>query len=272
MPKKIKIGIVGCGAIGSSMAKTISRHFTKQASLTALYDIDNQKSVKLSRILAKNLSVKNLGQVINKSDLVIESASAASSWNIAKSVLGKGRSIMIMSVGGVVSHYPQLCNLARRHNAKAYIPSGAISGVDALKAAGMNKIRKVILTTRKHPLSFKGVKYVESRYPGLKDIKKDKVLFFGPAASAVKYFPQNINVAAVLSIAGIGQDKTLVKIIASASVKKNTHEIHIESEAATIFTRTENLLHPDNPKTSYLAVLSAAATLKQILHPVKVGT
>ena len=65
---------------------------------------------------------------------------------------------------------------------------------------------------------------------------------------------------------------TKVKIIASPAVKKNIHEIRIVSRAADILTRTENILHPDNPKTSYLAVLSAIATLRQILQPVKIGT
>ena len=98
------------------------------------------------------------------------------------------------------------------------------------------------------------------------------MLFSGSARDAIKFFPQNINVAGTLSIAGIGEDKTLVKIIASPEITKNIHEIEIQSEAARINTCTQNLLHPDNPKTSYLAVLSAIATLKQILEPIKVGT
>jgi aspartate dehydrogenase len=106
----------------------------------------------------------------------------------------------------------------------------------------------------------------------LSGLKKDQVLFTGSAACAVKYFPQNINVAAVLGLAGIGAAKTRVRIIACPRVKKNIHEVLIESKAANIFTRTENVLHPQNPKTSYLAVLSAVATLKQILQPVKIGT
>ena len=87
-----------------------------------------------------------------------------------------------------------------------------------------------------------------------------------------RYFPQNINVAAVLSLAGIGENKTQVRIIASPGVTRNTHEVRIESPAANISTRTENVLHPDNPKTSFLAVLSAIAMLKHILEPVVIGT
>ena len=268
MLKKLKIGIVGYGAIGSSLAKAIRSSFSKDAGLAAIYDIDKNKPG-----LANNkLSVSTLAQLIKKSDLVIECASVGSSWNIARAALAKGRSIIIMSVGGVIRHYQQLRSLAGKHKAKVYIPSGAISGIDALKAAGIGRIKKVMLTTRKNPLSFKGVKFVQAKGIKLDKIKKDTILFFGPASEAVKYFPQNINVAAVLSLSGIGPHKTLIKIVASPSVHKNIHEIQIHSEAADIFTRTENILHPHNPKTSYLAVLAAVATLKQIIEPVKIGT
>jgi aspartate dehydrogenase len=271
---KLKIGIVGCGAIGSSLAKAIVNDFSKLAVLVALYDIDLKKTRYLSRLISKDKSLltKSLEQLINKSDLVIEAASAKSSWEIAKEVLINRRSIMIMSIGGIVSHFKELSKLAERHNTKVYLASGAISGIDALKAAKLGRIKKVFLTTRKNPASFKDVEYVVRKKVNLDKIKKDTLLFSGSAKDAVKYFPQNINVAGLLSIAGIGKDKTQVKIIASPKIKKNIHEIKIESEAAVISTRTENTLHPDNPKTSYLAVLSAIATLKQILEPVKIGT
>ncbi len=271
---KLKIGIVGCGAIGSSLAKVILKDFSKEAKLCGLYDLEQDKAKKLSvRLLNSNyLAMSNLKELFRKSELIIEAASAKVSWGIAKLALADGKDIMIMSVGGVVSRLKPLVELAKKHRARVYIPSGAISGIDAVKASGIGRIKKALLTTTKSPLSFKGVKYVEDKGINLDGMKKETVLFSGKARDAVKYFPQNINVAAVLSLAGIGENKTRVKIIASPKVAKNIHEIEIESEAGDIFTRTENVLHPDNPKTSYLAVLSAVATLKQILEPVKIGT
>jgi len=274
MSKLLKIGIVGCGAIGSSLATTIVKDFSKQAELVSLYDIDTKKSQVLSRLVSKsrNLAAGGLRQLIDKSDLVIEAASARSSWAVAQDVLTKRRDIMLMSVGGIVSHFKKLSSLAKKYNAKVYIPSGAISGIDALKAANLGKVKRVTLTTRKNPVSFRGVRYIEKKGIDLKRIKNERILFSGSAKDAVKYFPQNINVAAILSLAGLGENKTQVRIVASPDVKKNIHEIRVESGAARIFTRTENILHPDNPKTSYLSVLSAVATLKQILEPVRIGT
>ena len=275
MPKKTKlnIGIVGCGAIGSSLAKEIVTGMPLVARLVALYDLQPEKSALLSRRLIKNTKfcVTSLDDLIKKSDLVIESSCAQAAWEIARKSLLRGRKVMVMSVGGMVGHLDQLFVLARKYGGQAYFPSGAISGIDALKAANIDGVQSVVLTTRKHPDAFSGVEYVFKRF-NLKGLKKDKVLFSGTAGQAVKHFPQNVNVAAVLGLAGIGMHKTKVRIIASPSVRKNIHEILIKSKAANIFTRTENILHPQNPKTSYLAVLSAVATLKQILQPIKIGT
>lgn len=272
MPK-LKIGIIGCGAIGSSLAKVIVKDFKANAELAALYDIKRDKAVRLARMISRDKAVAaSIKQAISKSSFVIEAASSASSGDITKASLQSGRDIMVMSVGGIVNQIKELSVLAKKHKARLYIPSGAICGIDALKAVRGVKISKVILTTRKNPLAFKGVKYVEGLGIKLEGIKEDKVLFSGPAEEAVKYFPQNVNVAAVLSIAGIGASRTGVTIIASPSAKKNIHEVRIESSAGNITARTENILHPENPKTSYLAVLAAVATLRQIFDPVKIGT
>jgi len=273
--RKLKIGIVGCGAIGSSLAKEIIVGWHDSACLVALYDVKLEKSQLLSKQLTKNTKfcVGNLEALIKKSDLVIEASCAKAAWEIARKSLSSGRKVMVMSVGGMVGHLDQLFALAAKYNAQVYFPSGAICGIDGLKAANIAGVQRIVLTTRKHPDAFKGVEYVSKKFRGgLMGLKKDKILFSGTASQAVKYFPQNINVAAVLGLAGIGMHKTKVRIIASPNVRKNIHEILIESKAANIFTRTENILHPQNPKTSYLAVLSAIATLKQILQPIKIGT
>lgn len=270
---KLKIGIVGCGAIGSSLAKVIVKDLSDKAQLCSLYDIDILRSRNLSMGLkSTSLVADNLKYLIKKSDLIIEAASAKSSFDIARSALKLKKDVMVMSVGGIVSGFDFLRNLAFKNKRKLYIPTGAISGIDALKAARLSKINSVTLTTTKNPLSFKGVEYIKQKHIKIDKIKGDKVLFYGRAIDAVKYFPQNINVAAVLSLAGIGPKKTYVKIIASSKTSKNIHEIEVKSSSARITTRTENELHPDNPKTSYLAVLSAAATLRKILEPVVIGT
>jgi len=100
----------------------------------------------------------------------------------------------------------------------------------------------------------------------------ETLLFEGSASKAVKAFPANVNVAATVSLAGIGFERTKVRVVADPSLSRNVHELTVEGEFGTFFTRVENLPSPDNPKTSYLAALSAISTLKQILSSVQIGT
>lgn len=273
MPKLLKIGIVGCGAIGTSLAQAITSDFPQQAELSGLFDIDAQKAKQLAdKFELRKPAALSLEDLINQVDLVIEAARAQSAFEIAKKTLSSGRSIMVMSVGGIIEHCRELENLARENNCRIYIPSGAVCGIDGLKAASRGKINKVMLTTRKPPKGFSGVAYVLEKKVPLDSLTEDTILFEGSASEAIRAFPQNINVCATLSIAGIGPENTRVRIIASPKLDKNIHEVEIESSSGKIFCRTENLVHPENPKTSYLAVLSAIATLKQILEPVKIGT
>jgi len=270
--KKLRIGIVGCGAIGSSLAKTIVSDFSGKAQLVSLFDIDINKAYNLSGKFDKKLAALNLEGLINKVDLVIEATRADTAFDIAKKVISHSRDIMLMSVGGIIGHYEELKALAEEKKAHIFIPSGAICGIDGLKAAGCGKINKVILTTKKPPKAFLGAPYIVKKKIRLDNIDKDTVIFEGNAAQAIAAFPQNINVAATLSLAGIGPKNTLVRIVASPAIDRNVHEIEVHSDAGKIIAVSENVVHPDNPKTSYLAVLSATAVLKQILEPVKIGT
>jgi aspartate dehydrogenase len=273
MPKLLKIGIVGCGAIGSSLAGVILSDFRDLAALVGLYDIDTQKAYKLaSKLNNQKLAVLNLDNLLNKVGLVIEATKPDAVWDIAKKTLSSGADIMIMSVGGLLENYRELELLAQEKDSYIYIPSGAICGIDGLRAAKNCKINKVTLTTKKPVRAFLGVPYVLKRKINLEKITEDTVIFEGSAAMAVRAFPQNINVAATLSLAGLGEDKTLVRIVASPHITKNIHEVEIDSEAGKITCRSENVVHPDNPKTSFLAVLSAVATLRQILAPIKIGS
>lgn len=271
--KKLKIGIVGCGAIGTSLARAITRDLSSRAVLAAVYDKDLSKTDDLRRRTGVPSSrvVRDIDALIGRSDLVIECASANVSGQVARRCLRAGRDVMIMSAGGILGEIEALRRLATRQGRRVYIPSGAIAGVDAVRAARESGITRAVLETRKPPKAFEGVEYVNKKNISLTGIREDTVLFEGPARDAVRFFPQNINVAAVLSLSGIGEDRTLVRIVASPSEKCNVHQVRVESAAGVVTTRVENVLHPDNPKTSFLAVLSAVALLRRILDPIGVG-
>ncbi|NQT95660.1 MAG: aspartate dehydrogenase [Candidatus Omnitrophica bacterium] len=267
------IGIVGCGTIGTFLAKRINKDFKLLARLAGLCDIDEEKAKVLSKKLSKKIPILSLDQLIEKSDLIIEAASSSISCNICKKALTKGKDVMVMSIGGLIKDYKSLFSLAEKKKATIILPSGAICGLDGLKSAKLANVRKVTLTTRKPPKGLKGAPYIIEKDIDIDAITGEQVIFEGTAEDAVKAFPKNINVSALLSIAGIGAKKTRVKIVTSPEYMVNMHELEVEGDFGRLVSRTENVPSPTNPKTSFLAPLSALATLKQILNPSqKIGT
>ena len=269
---KLKIGIVGCGAIGSRLAKAVVVNFGDKAELSGIYDVILEKAHNLaSELKINNIVVSTLDDLIKRCDFVIESASAKSSKSIAKSVVEAGKDILVMSVGGMLEAQ-DVFKLAKDKSCHIYFPSGAIAGLDAIKAASFSNINNITITTRKPPSGLKGNEYLLKNNFDLDHIQKETIVFEGSVDKAVELFPQNINVAATLSLASGCKDKIKVKIVTSPEYKRNSHEIIAEGDFGAIKTCTDNLPCPDNPKTSFLAVLSATAMLKNILEPVKIGT
>lgn len=269
--KKIKIGIVGCGAIGLVVAKAIETRLKDKAILSAVCDIDELKIEGFLRKIKTKPRVCSLKDLIKRCDFIVESASASVSAEIAKRALTANKSVLVMSVGGLLENL-DIFGLARKTKANLYIPSGALAGLDGLKGASVAKINKVKLTTKKSPKALEGAPYLLKNDIDLLTIKEEKIIFEGTAQEAVNGFPKNINVAATLSLACLGPKKTQVRIVAVPALDVNIHEVEVEGEFGKLFARTENLPSPDNPKTSYLAALSAIATLEGALDNVKIGT
>lgn len=270
---KLKVGIVGCGAIGSFIARSIeSGILKKKFSLIALCDIDRQKATELLKALSKKVKILRIDELIARVDLVIEASSGKAAYDIVKRALEGKKDALCMSVGGLIDKFAFIEKLANRKGCHLYLPSGAISGLDGLKAANIGKVYSVTLTTKKPPAGLAGAPYVIKNKIDLKKIKKETVLFKGPAEIAVKSFPQNVNVAAALSLCGIGAKKTIVKIVTSPEFTKNIHEIEIVGDFGKIVTISLNLPSKDNPKTSALAMLSAVGKLKGITSYVSIGT
>jgi len=270
--KKPKVGIVGCGAIGNEIAAACTNFLKGRVALCALYDIKKEKSSSLARRLGdSSLPVGSLEKLFEKSDLIIECASAQVAKGIVEKAIEKNKDVMILSVGALIEAR-SLLEKAEKKNVKVYIPSGAICGIDGLKSAKLSRIEKVILTTRKPPRGLRGAPYLEEKNIDLGSIKSETVVFEGTAYDAVRGFPRNINIASLLSIAGIGARDTKVRIVTSPEYTKNVHEVKITGDFGEITVRTENVPSRTNPKTSKLAYLSAIAMLKNITESVRVGT
>ena len=267
----LKVGVIGCGTIGGEICKAIDRGIVG-AELVGISDIDLSRADDLARSLKKGVRVMDQAAVIKESELVVEATSKTVAPSIIREVLGCSKDVLVMSVGGLLEGTDELLELAKSKGKRIYVPSGAIAGLDAVKGAIVGSVSKVTLTTRKPPAGLKGAPYIVEHEIDLENLQEPTVIFSGPAAQAVRGFPANVNVAAALSLAGIGSEKTTVCIIADPGCDRNTHEIEVEGEFGKLVARTENVPAPFNPKTSQLAALSAIGLLRKITSSLVVGT
>lgn len=263
MSAKLKVGVVGCGAIGGGVASIISERDDIRAEIVALYDVDNSKAKVLSDKI-KTAEATSLDRLIELSDLVLESASAKVSYEIAKKALAEGKSCLVMSIGGVLGKEKELFELAEKNNTRLHFPSGAICGIDGIESLKIAGIDEITLNTYKPPAGLKGADYLVEHNIDVSSIREEKLVFSGTAQEAVSAFPKNINIVALLSIASSGQVVPHVNIYVSPSLKRNIHVIKVKSKAGQIEIRCENVPSPDNPKTSFMAVLSAVAAVSKI--------
>ncbi|MDE2027007.1 MAG: DUF108 domain-containing protein [Candidatus Omnitrophica bacterium] len=266
----IRVGILGCGAIGSRIAKSIKDD--GRAVLTGLFDINPAKSENLQKHLPqKNIVKKSYDELLHASDLVVEAVNAPDTRELVRRALLARKDVLIMSVGKFIEG-ESIFALAQKQGVRVLIPSGAIAGVDALKAVSQQRIDRITLTTRKPIYGFADNAFVQQKRINLSQITKETILFEGNVREAVKCFPQNINVAATIALASGARDKLRIRIATSPEFKVNSHEIEAAGDFGRLVTKTENVVCPDNPKTSYLAVLSAVRTLKEYFQGVKIGT
>ncbi len=277
---KIRAGVVGCGAIGSEICKSIDSESGLGIELKLLIDKHPENMERLCKKLKNKPDIiksdsTKLDETLTEVDLLIECASQAAVREFVIPALKQGKDAMILSVGALLCEpglFEELESISKEKGCRVYIPSGAVAGIDGLKSGAVGGIQSVELRTRKPPSGFEGNEYVKEKGIDLSSIEREKTLFTGSAKEAVKYFPENVNVAASLSLAGIGSEATRVTIVADPSTMENVHEIKVRGEFGKLFVRVENVPSRANPKTSYLAALSAIATLKSISYPIRVGT
>ncbi len=252
------VGILGCGAI-ANIITNFATEGKLGVDLKYFYDRDMERAENLASMVDGKV-VLEVDDLLERADLIIEAASPQAVVDIVPRILEKGKNVIIMSIGALMDPdlLKKLDKIAAENNSRIYAPSGAIVGLDGLKAASVGKIKEVNLVTRKPPRSL--------------DISTDNeiTLYEGPAKDAVRKFPVNINVAAALSIA-CGQE-IMVKIIADPAVNRNVHEVQVVGDFGEFQTITHNLRCSMNPKTSVLAAYSAIKLLKSLNENIIIGT
>jgi aspartate dehydrogenase len=262
------IGIVGCGSIGRALVGAVEsgKLNLRLAGVTSR----SEKSARDALSGFKNPPpYLSLQELIVAADLIVEAAGGSVVPSLAKDVFTAGKDLMVISVGALLDH-PEIMDQSRRSGCRLYLPSGAIAGLDGIKSACVGRISHVTMTTRKPPHGLEGAPYLIEHGVTLTGLAQEKEIFRGTAREACKGFPANVNVSAAVSLAGIGPDKTQIRILAVPGLERNHHHIDIEGEFGRLQVHIENV-PSENPKTGKLTALSIIRALQDVVDPVRIG-
>ena len=270
MMGKMKIVIVGLGAVGRSLATHLSNQAIANAELVAVVARDKDKARETLKQMNVEVDICDLQDLSELADIVVECAPAAILEDIAKPVLEAGKKVVVLSVGALLSH-PHLIDIAARTGGQIIVPTGALLGLDAVSAAAEGHIRSVRMVTRKPIKGLAGAPFLVKNKINIEDIDAPLLLFEGTAREAAEGFPANLNVAVALALAGIGPDKTYLEIWADPDITRNTHRIVVDADVAS-FDMTIQNVPSENPRTGKITALSVLAALRKIDAPLRVGS
>lgn len=265
----LKIGLAGLGAVGLDVARRIEAGIPGLAVVAvAVRDVEKARR-NLPQVGGK-IQVLPAEALAQSCDVVVECLPPAMFRAVASPTIEHGRIFMPLSVGQLLENW-DLVERAKETGARILIPTGALIGLDAVRAAAEGHIRSVTMISRKPPKGLDGAPYLREHGISLKDLKAPLKVFEGTARDGARGFPANVNVAAALSLAGVGPDKTRLEIWADPALERNTHRIEVDADTARFSMAIENV-PSENPRTGRIVSLSTVAALRGLVAELKVGT
>ncbi len=253
---KHKIGIIGFGAIAKDVVNEL---------------IDTERFVISVFVRSSNVCLPNGVTPFNniddllrwRPDLIIEAAGQSAVTEYIPTCLEHAISVVISSVGSLSNNkfYTDIKEIASNKKAKILIPSGAIAALDYINAATIGKYTEVNYESRKPINAWRdeltNLGYLEG------NIDEEVVLFEGDASTAARKYPQNLNVAATLALAGAGMENTKVRVVADPNTNTNKHLIQVSGPNGTLNVSVVNKPSATNPKTSAIVSKSIVASVNQ---------
>jgi aspartate dehydrogenase len=264
-----RVAIAGLGAIGRVLARTLADGVPGLELACAAVGDRAKAQAWLDRE-GISCPIVELSELPLHADLAVECAPAQVFEEICRPMLEAGKTVMALSAGALLPR-PELVALAKERGAQIFIPTGALLGLDAVTAAAEGCIHSVHMITRKPPQGLVGAPYLVAHNISVAGLNEAKRVFCGSAREAAAGFPANVNVAAALSLAGIGPDRTTIEIWADPAVDRNCHAIEVDSDSARFTLSIENV-PSENPKTGRITPLSVIAALRKLHSPLRVGT
>ena len=265
----LRVGIAGLGAVGLEVAKRLIAG-VPGLSLVAVAVRNVEKARRVLPQVGDSIVVRKATELANDCDIVVECLPPALFREVATSAIDKGRIFMPLSVAQLLEN-GDLIERAKLKGARIMVPTGALIGLDAVRAAAEGTIHSVKMVTRKPPAGLEGAPYLREHGISVSDLKKALKVFDGSAREGARGFPTNVNVAAALSLAGIGPDRTQLEIWADPAITRNTHTITVDADTAR-FTMTIENIPSENPRTGKSVAPSTVAALRALVSELKVGT
>ena len=263
------IGIVGCGAIGRALLRA-----GDEGDLGApLAGVTSRTAATAQAFLSTLKSPPpylDLAQLVERSSLLVETAGGQVVPPLAEAAFAAGKDLMVISIGALLEH-PEVIERARATGCRLYAPSGAIAGLDGIKSACQGQVDRVEMVSRKPVDALEGAPYLLENEIPVFGLTEPQEVFNGSAREACRGFPSNLNVSAAVSLAGIGPDRTTVRIVADPSLSRNCHDITVEGEFGLLQVHIENI-PSENPKTGRLTALSIIRSVRDVADPVRIGT
>lgn len=265
----IKVGIAGFGTIGRVVARHIEASELPLA-LTAVSAGDRTRAEVAMAQLQAPVPILDTAALVAASDVIVDSAPTAFR-DIAETTLRAGKTLVTVS-GAALMQWPEAVDLARAHNGRIILATGALLGLDAVRAAAIGTIHSVTMVTRKPVKSLVKAEHVVRNKIDLSGLTAPLKIFEGSAREGAIAFPANVNVAAALGMAGVGPDRTRLEIWADPMLERNTHRIVVDADSARLELAIENVPTDENPGTGRITALSIVAALQDLVSPIRIGT
>ena len=263
-----RVGIAGLGTVGREIARRVSS--VPGYELAGVATRDPEKAAVFLDEIDSTARSCSFGELAELAELIVECAPASLLPEIAGPVLRRGKEVIVLSVAALLEH-GNLLDLARRHDGRITVPTGALLGLDAVAAAAEGRLESVKITTRKPPVGLAGAPRIVESHIDVASVTEPQLIFSGSAREAARQFPANLNVAVALALAGVGPDKTEVSVWIDPSVTRNTHLVEVESDSARFSMTIENV-PTENPRTGRITALSVISLLRKRTSALRIGS
>ena len=267
----LTLAIAGLGAIGMKLARAIDRGAVPGVRLTAVSARDRTRAQARLAGFADPPAVVTLAELAGRAEIIVECAPAAVFAEVAGPAIAQGRVLLPLSVGALLDHM-DLVERARASGARIIVPTGALIGLDTVRAMAEGEISRVVLETRKPPGGLAGAPHLVENNIDISDLSEPLLVFQGSARAAARGFPANVNVAAALALAGIGPERTEVEVWADPGIERNIQSVTITSDSGEATMTMRNIPSADNPKTGRIVAQSVLATLRRLTATLTAGS